>query len=87
MTIKKFFGLEFRVDINQKDSKRILTMDEIGKVLQRKQHINHEISDLRRRIGSLKQNKPMDIVVVRSLALKVTDLQKELDVIEVMLTS
>ena len=62
-------------------------MDEINKVLQRKQHINHEIADLKRRIGSLKQNKPVDIVVVRSLALKVTDLQKELDVIEVMITS
>jgi len=51
----------------------------------RKQKVNLEISDLRMRINILKSAKPVDLVVVRALALKVVDLQKELEVIDVML--
>jgi 16S rRNA G527 N7-methylase RsmG len=55
-------------------------------VHQRKHKVNLEISDLRARITTLKSNKlAVDLVVIRALALKVVDLQKELDVIDVML--
>lgn len=62
-------------------------MDEISKVVQRRQHVHNEMADLKRRIGYMKTLKPVDIVVVRALALKVTDLQNELNVIEIMLSS
>ncbi len=55
-------------------------------VHQRKQKVNLEISDLRARITTLKSTKlVVDLVVIRALALKVVDLQKELEVIDVML--
>ena len=55
-------------------------------VHQRKQKVNLEISDLRARITTLKSSKIIfDLVVIRALALKVVDLQKELEVIDVML--
>jgi hypothetical protein len=55
-------------------------------VYQRRQKINLEISDLRTRINTLKITKIIvDLVVIRALALKVVDLQKELEVIDVML--
>ncbi len=68
----------------------------MDKVIYRKSDINKEIIDLKRRIADEKKcldlsidvptGKPRpDIVVIRALALKVTDLQRELDVINVML--
>jgi predicted nucleic acid-binding Zn-ribbon protein len=66
MTIKKIFDHRFDHKYNNKK------IDEIAKVTQRKQHIHNKITDLRRRISNLKTNRPVDIVAVRALALKVT---------------
>ena len=54
-------------------------------VILRKSKVILEISDLKGRIHTLKAARPVDIVVIRALALKVIDLQNELNVIEVIL--
>ena len=59
-------------------------MDSVQK---RKINIQLEINDLRLRIKSQKSvGLVVDIVLIRAYALKITDLQKELEVINIMIT-
>jgi hypothetical protein len=56
-------------------------------IIHRKHSVNAEIDDLKKRIHNLKSIKPTDLVVIRALALKVTDLNNELAVIDVIMNS
>jgi hypothetical protein len=58
---------------------------ELMKIAKRKQDLNHEISEYKKLISSTKAQKPMNIFILRALALKVHHLQQELETIEIML--